>query len=80
MGFRNCGLLREGAAPGRWGPWVLRLGVFIRFGILARPKPCQPFTGLPQPVGRTIIPGGWGHLLYMAIGKISPTERFNALL
>lgn len=78
--FRNCGLLRVGAAERRWGPGVLRLGVFIRFSILPRPEPCQPFAGLPQPVSCPVISGSWGHLLYSAVGKISPTEGLNALL
>lgn len=80
VGFRSCGLLREGTAWGRWGSWVRRLGVFIRLGTLARSKPCQPFAGLPQLVSRLVIAGSWGHFLYVAIGKISPTEGFNALL
>lgn len=68
------------AAHTGWGAWVLRLGVFIGFGILHWPKPCQPFAGHPQPVSYPVVSGGWRHLLHMAVGKVSPTEGLNALL
>lgn len=78
---RNCGFLRVGGTQRRQGPWTLRLRLFLRvIIILSRPKSCKLLGSFPQPVGSLVISSSWGDLLHATVGKISPTEWFNALL